>query len=138
MDSMSAATSAPSDRSPGHHTWGRSPGPVPNEPAHDGRHFPTHLRHCRRWNRPESAMEADGEVRISSPDFSSVSPPNRSSTRSRQKCKRDLRGVEAIKYAGSTTGPVIASAPPSKVKNFGIDQNTEETLPNFRQKSKEI
>ncbi|BBG96675.1 hypothetical protein Prudu_005542 [Prunus dulcis] len=74
---MSAATSAPSDRSPGHHTWGGSPGPVPNEPAHDGRHFPIHLRRCHRRNRPESAMEADGEVRISSPDFSSVSPPNR-------------------------------------------------------------
>ncbi|BBH04520.1 Protein kinase superfamily protein, partial [Prunus dulcis] len=29
-------TFAPSDRSPGHHTWGRSPGPVPNEPRRDG------------------------------------------------------------------------------------------------------
>ncbi|BBG97503.1 hypothetical protein Prudu_006651, partial [Prunus dulcis] len=37
------------------------------------------------------------------------------------------------KYAGSTTGPFIASAPQDQVKNFGIGQNTGETLPNFRQ-----
>ncbi|BBG93621.1 hypothetical protein Prudu_001692 [Prunus dulcis] len=40
------------------------------------------------------------------------------------------------KYAGSTTGPFIASAPPSKVEKFGFGPNTGETLPNFRQKSK--
>ncbi|BBN69759.1 hypothetical protein Prudu_1159S000100, partial [Prunus dulcis] len=57
--------------------------------------------------------------------------------------KRPSRGRSSsdhlpYRYAGSTTGLVRASAPPSKVKNFGIGQNTEETLPNFRQKSKEI
>ncbi|BBG97775.1 hypothetical protein Prudu_007000, partial [Prunus dulcis] len=64
-------TSRPSNRSPGHHTWGRSPGPVPNEPRHDGEQPPTQCRRCRGRSRPEIAMEAD--------DFSSVSPPNRSS-----------------------------------------------------------
>ncbi|BBH06714.1 hypothetical protein Prudu_018440, partial [Prunus dulcis] len=36
-------------------------------------------------------------------------------TRARQDCKRDLRRVKAIEYAGSTTGPVIASAPPRRL-----------------------
>ncbi|BBH03085.1 hypothetical protein Prudu_013851 [Prunus dulcis] len=43
----------------------------------------------------------------------------------------------AIEVTGSTTGPVAASAPLSKVENFRFDQITGETLPNFRQKSKE-
>ncbi|BBN67494.1 hypothetical protein Prudu_94S000400, partial [Prunus dulcis] len=74
-------TSAPSNRSSGHHTWGRSPGPVPNEPPLDGEPPPTQRRRCRCWNRPEIAMEADGSVRTSSLIFSSNSPPNRSSKR---------------------------------------------------------
>ncbi|BBG93924.1 2-oxoglutarate and Fe(II)-dependent oxygenase superfamily protein, partial [Prunus dulcis] len=36
----------------------------------------------------------------------------------------------------STTGPFPASAPPRNVEDFGFGQNTGETLPNFRQKSK--
>ncbi|BBN68110.1 hypothetical protein Prudu_283S000200, partial [Prunus dulcis] len=97
-----AATSAPSNRSPGHHTWGRSPGPVPNEPPLDGEPPPTQRRRCRGRNRPEIAMEADGSVRTSSLIFSSNSPPNRSSKApgARQNCKGDLRGVEAVEVRG--------------------------------------
>ncbi|BBN67859.1 2-oxoglutarate and Fe(II)-dependent oxygenase superfamily protein [Prunus dulcis] len=36
----------------------------------------------------------------------------------------------------STTGPLLASAPPRNVKNFGFGQNIGETLLYFRQKSK--
>ncbi|BBG99286.1 hypothetical protein Prudu_008919, partial [Prunus dulcis] len=38
----------------------------------------------------------------------------------------------------STTGPLLVSAPPRNVEDFGFRQNTGVTLPNFRQKSKEI
>ncbi|BBN68068.1 hypothetical protein Prudu_269S000100, partial [Prunus dulcis] len=48
--------------------------------------------------------------------------------------RRNLQ--RAVEVRGSTTGPFIASAPSSKVENFGIGQNTGETLPKFRQKSK--
>ncbi|BBH10091.1 Ankyrin repeat family protein, partial [Prunus dulcis] len=51
---------------PGHHTWGRSPGPVPNEPRHDGEQPPTHRRRCRGRSRPEIAMEADGSSECNS------------------------------------------------------------------------
>ncbi|BBH01708.1 hypothetical protein Prudu_012072, partial [Prunus dulcis] len=61
-----AATSSPSNRSPGHHTWGRSPGPVPNEPRHDGEQPPTQRRLCRGRSRPEIAMEADGSSECNS------------------------------------------------------------------------
>ncbi|BBH05385.1 hypothetical protein Prudu_016753, partial [Prunus dulcis] len=108
-------TSRPSNRSPGHHTWGRSPGPVPNEPRHDGEQPPTQRRRCRGRSRPEIAMEAD--------DFSSVSPPNRSS--------------KAIEVRGIHHRASHSFAPPSKVEDFGYGQITGETLPNFRQKSEE-
>ncbi|BBG97866.1 F-box family protein with DUF295 [Prunus dulcis] len=50
------------------------------------------------------------------------------------------RGIcrRVVEVHRSTTGPLIASALQSQVKSFGIGQNTGETLPNFRQKSKGI
>ncbi|BBN70050.1 zinc ion-binding protein, partial [Prunus dulcis] len=88
--SNSAATSAPSDRSPGHHTWGRSPDR-------------SQMNHDTTANNPrpsaaaavagvgrKKAMEADGATRTSSRSISSVSQPNQSSEVSgaRQNFKR--------------------------------------------------
>ncbi|BBH05257.1 N-terminal nucleophile aminohydrolases superfamily protein, partial [Prunus dulcis] len=75
-------------------------------------------------NLPWKPTVRPNATRTSSSNISLISSPKLSS--------------EAIEVRGSTTGPVRASAPPSKMKNFGIGQNTEETLPNFRQKSKAI
>ncbi|BBG96589.1 hypothetical protein Prudu_005437, partial [Prunus dulcis] len=90
-------------------------GPVPNEAPLDGE--PSQATTAAAVvgigrNPPWKPTVRPNATRTSSSKFSLVSPPNRSSKApgAQQECKRDLRGVEA----GSTTGPVIASAPPSK------------------------
>ncbi|BBH05004.1 hypothetical protein Prudu_016276, partial [Prunus dulcis] len=54
----------------------------------------------------------------------------------RQDCKRDLRRVKAVEVRGIHHRANHSFR--AKVKNFGIGQNTGETLPKFRQKSKGI
>ncbi|BBN68769.1 hypothetical protein Prudu_568S000200, partial [Prunus dulcis] len=56
----------------------------------------------------------------------------------RQNCKGDLRRVAAIEVRGIHHRAILSFHVSNQVENFGISQNTGETLPNFRQKSKEI
>ncbi|BBH01830.1 hypothetical protein Prudu_012212, partial [Prunus dulcis] len=98
LHASKSATSAPSNRSSGRHTWGRSPGPVPNEPPLDGEPPLTQRRRCRGRSRPEISIEADGAAQTSSFDFSFVSPPNRSSKASEVQpiSRRNLQRVVKV------------------------------------------
>ncbi|BBH07063.1 hypothetical protein Prudu_018875 [Prunus dulcis] len=89
-------TSAPSDRSPGHHTWGRSPGPVPNEPRHDGEQPST---------QPAAAVAGVGRKKPWKPTVrhelpAARSPPFLNQISQYQEpdriLKGDLRGIEAV------------------------------------------
>ncbi|BBG97885.1 glutamate receptor 1.4, partial [Prunus dulcis] len=86
-------------------------------------------------NLPWKPTVRPNATRTSSSNISLISSPNLSSeaTGARQKCKRDLRGVEAIEVRGSTTGPVRASAPPSKgpyVRGMATKRNGGSILDN--------
>ncbi|BBG97579.1 hypothetical protein Prudu_006759 [Prunus dulcis] len=93
---------------------------------------PTFSNRPQRRGRPELAGKYS--------KFSFVSPPNRSSKApgTRQNCKGDLRRVAAIEVRGIHHRAILSFHVSNQVENFGISQNTGETLLNFRQKSKEI
>ncbi|BBG99222.1 hypothetical protein Prudu_008835, partial [Prunus dulcis] len=84
----------------------------------------TDLRRGYRWNLRPNA------TRTSSSDFSSVSPPNRSSKASEVQpisMRKLQRAVEARGIHHRANHSFRA-----KVKSFGVGQNTGETLSNFR------
>ncbi|BBH02434.1 hypothetical protein Prudu_012983, partial [Prunus dulcis] len=87
---------------------------------------------------PESAIFADCGVQTSSSDFSSFLHQIDRAPGARQNCKRDFRGVEAVDVRGIHHRATHNLSASSQVKRFEDGQNTGETLPNFRQKSKEI
>ncbi|BBH02583.1 hypothetical protein Prudu_013199 [Prunus dulcis] len=77
----------------------------PNEPPH----FPlsacpssASIRHCSSRELPRNRPGPTVFSKICGSSFSFVSQPNRSSKApgARQKCKRDLRGVEAVEVRG--------------------------------------
>ncbi|BBN69835.1 hypothetical protein Prudu_1185S000200, partial [Prunus dulcis] len=139
-DDMPCARST-SRRRPGHHRPSRSPSWVPSGPPPSRRQDLTDLHPGAALIWPENHVFRRRflqATRTSSSKFSFVSPPNRSSKApgARQDCKRDLRRVKAVEVRGIHHRANHSLR--AKVKNFGIGQNTGETLPKFRQKSKEF
>ncbi|BBH01762.1 hypothetical protein Prudu_012133 [Prunus dulcis] len=89
-------------------------------------------------NSPKLIETSRPPISLLRPPFPSTHAPE-----ARQNYRRDLQEVQLAwtssrrSTQGSTTGPLLASAPPRNVEDFGFGQNTRETLPNFRQESKE-
>ncbi|XP_020421037.1 uncharacterized protein LOC109949551 isoform X2 [Prunus persica] len=96
---------------------------VPPASSRRHRHAPTRRRTCTGRSSPETGRESAVFTRTSSPSFSFVSQPNRSSKapEDRQNHKRDLQRVQLARTSScrsaqaSTTGPLLASAPPRNV-----------------------
>ncbi|BBG93285.1 hypothetical protein Prudu_001254, partial [Prunus dulcis] len=125
---------SPSKRLPGHHRPSRSPPWVPSGPPPCHRRNLTNLHHGAALSWPENSV-----FRRSS-KFSFVSPPNRSSKApgARQDPRKEpYKAIEAYEIHHRASHSFRAVKKLELVENFGFDQITGETLPNFRQESKE-
>ncbi|BBH02710.1 hypothetical protein Prudu_013369, partial [Prunus dulcis] len=105
------------------------------------------------WNWSENQVFRPVFIQTSSSSISSVSQPNQSSEAPGVRLihRRDPRGVQLARTSSrrrtkeTTRAIILAPDPPPKcrislialVEDFGFGQNTEETLPNFRQKLEE-
>ncbi|BBH00058.1 LRR and NB-ARC domains-containing disease resistance protein [Prunus dulcis] len=99
---------------------------------------------CCCLEPPKTAGKRSSFGRFSNLSFSLIRPPNQSCEAPgvRPNRRRDLRRVQLARTSSrrstkETTRAIFpAFAHHQSVKDFGFGQNTGETLPNFRQKSK--
>ncbi|BBH09062.1 2-oxoglutarate and Fe(II)-dependent oxygenase superfamily protein [Prunus dulcis] len=123
------------------------------EPPSSPLPFPTDPRPqttCASRKLRKNDGNSSKRTETSRPPISLLRPPfpSTQAPEARQKHRRDLQEVQLARTSScrsahaSTTGPLLASAPPRSVgkldlvEDFGYGQNTGETLPNFRQESK--
>ncbi|BBG99290.1 pyrimidine 2, partial [Prunus dulcis] len=130
-----------SRRRPGHHRPSRSPPWVPTGPPPCRCHNLTNLHPGAALSWPEIVFSDGGSfeaTRTSSSKFSFVSPPNRSSKRFIDLLFMDNQASEVVEVHRIHHRATLSLRASKSGENFGIGQNTGETLPNFQQKSKGI